>query len=321
MPRMILRRLTLCVVQMILLSLLVFILSEFMPGDALTGRINPNLTGAQLAEMREKMGLDRPWSVRYIRWLTGAVRGDFGVSYTHKTPVIKLAGEKFVNTILLGMSSLLVCFSVSIPLGAIAGRRQGKLPDKIISGGSYAFMSTPQAVFGVLVIFLFSYILPWFPSGGSINSAAASQGLLVQAASRIHHIVLPALTSAMFSIPILVQLVRSEVVTNQNADSIMSLRARGISENRIFWVHVLRNSMIPVASLSGGLIAAVLGGTVLVESVFSYPGIGKLFVDSVLSRDYPVANFLILLSGLIAVSGTLLSDILMNRLDPRIRMR
>lgn len=320
MPQLILRRLALCVVQMILLSLLVFVLSEFMPGDALTGKINPNLTGAQLLEMREKMGLNRPWSARYISWLAGAVRGEFGMSYTHKTAVAKLVGEKFINTLILGMSSLIVCFGVSIPMGAIAGRRHGQFADNIISGGSYALMSMPQAVFGVLVIFMFSYMLPWFPSGGSINPAAASQNFLAQAASRAHHIVLPALTSAMFSIPVLIQLVRSEVITNQNADSIMSLRARGISENRIFWVHILRNSMIPVASLSGGLMAAVLGGTVLVESIFSYPGIGKLFVDSVLGRDYPVANFLILLSGLIAVSGTLLSDILLNRLDPRIRM-
>lgn len=319
MPRMILHRLAICVVQIFALSLLVFFLSELMPGDALTGMIDPSITGERLVEMRHKLGLDKPWGTRYIDWLTGALRGDFGISYTHKIPVTRLVGEKFGNTLLLGVFSLFICFAVSVPLGVIAGRRQSRWPDRVISAGSYALMSTPQAVFGVSAIFLFAYTLGWFPVGGSVSSGA--DGVFIQATSRLRHTTLPALTSAMFSIPVLLQLVRAEVVANQNAEYISALRARGISETRIFWVHILRNSLIPVASLTGTFLAAVLSGTVLVESIFSYPGIGRLFVDSVLKRDYPTANFLILLSALMAVIGTLLSDILMNRLDPRVKMR
>lgn len=319
MPHMILRRLALCVIQIFALSLLVFFLSSLMPGDALTGMIDPNMTGERLVEMRQKLGLDKPWGVRYLDWISGALRGDFGMSYTHKMPVTQLVGEKFGNTLLLGMLSFFICFAVSIPLGVIAGRRQGRFPDRIISAGSYALMSTPQAVFGVLAIFLFAYMLGWFPASGSVS--AGTHGLFMTAASRLHHAALPALTSAVFSIPVLLQLVRAEVAENQNAEYISALRTRGLSDNRIFWVHILRNSLIPVASLTGTLFAAVLSGTVLVESIFSYPGIGRLFVDSVLKRDYPTANFLILLSALLAVIGTLLSDILMNRLDPRVKMQ
>lgn len=318
MCHMILRRLALCVVQIFVLSLLVFFLSALMPGDALTGTIDPNMTGERLTEMRQKLGLDKPWGARYLDWLASALRGDFGMSYTHKIPVTRLVGEKIGNTVLLGVFSLFICFAVSIPLGVIAGRNQGLLPDRVISVGSYVLMSTPQAVFGVLSIFLLAYTFAWFPAGGSVSPGA--HGFFMTAVSKLHHAALPALTSAAFSIPVLLQLVRAEVAANQNAEYIAILRSRGLSENRIFWVHVLRNSLIPVASLTGALLSAVLSGTVLVEGIFSYPGIGRLFVDSVLKRDYPTANFLILLSALLAVIGTLLSDILMNRLDPRVKM-
>lgn len=320
MPEMMLRRLALCVGQVFLLSLLVFIMTEFMPGDALTGRISPNVTGAQLTEMREKLGLNQPWNVRYVQWLNGLMHGDFGVSYTHKIPVAQLVGEKFTNTLRLGLFSLLLCFGISIPLGVAAGKRHGQWPDKTISAGSYALMSIPQAVFGILAIFLFSYTLQWFPAGGSFSTDAASTGRLAQAVNRLRHSTLPALTSALLNIPILIQLVRSEVITQKKAEYISALHSRGLTDKRIFWVHILRNSLIPASSLSGSLAAAVLSGTVLVESLFSYPGIGKLFVDSVLKRDYPVAGFLILLSSLFAVAGTLLSDLAMHRLDPRIKM-
>lgn len=321
MPRMIFNRIALSAVQLLMLSLLVFMLSEFIPGDALTGQASPYMTGDRLSEMREQMGLDEPWPQRYAQWMGNVLRGDFGVSYSHKLPVTRLVKEKLLNTVLLGLVSFVLCFAIAIPLGAAAGRRPGAWPDKIISAGSYVFLSTPQAVFGVLAIFLFAYTLKWFPAGGSISADAAAASWPAQAASRLHHIVLPALTSAMVSVPVLVQLLRSEVETNQKAGYVSALRTRGISENSIFYRHVLRNSMLPVASLAGALIAALLSGAVLVESLFSYPGMGKLFVDSVLSRDYPVAVFLILIFAAFAILGTLLSDILLHSLDPRVKMR
>ncbi len=321
MTRLILRRLAWCAIQLLLLSFLVFVLSEFMPGDALTGRISPNITGAQMAEMRQKMGLDQPWNVRYADWLKGIAHGDFGVSYSHKLPVTRLAGEKFVNTLFLGCVTLVFCYGLAIPLGAIAGRWDARWPDKLVSTGSYVMMSTPQAVFGVLSIFVFAYTLKWFPAGGSIAADVVGKGWAAEALSRLYHAIMPAFTAAILTLPMLIQLLRAEVINNKSGEFVTALRGRGLTERRIFTAHILRNSALPVAAVSGSLVAMVFSGTVLVESVFSYPGMGKLFLDSVLKRDYPVANFLIIVFAAIAVAGTLLSDLLMHRLDPRVKMR
>ncbi|MDR1706179.1 MAG: ABC transporter permease [Clostridiales bacterium] len=308
MRRIILGCAAVCAVQLILISLLVFILSELMPGDALTGRISPSITGERLREMRGQMGFDRPWGARYASWLSGIFKGDFGVSFSHKLPVAQLVGEKFGNTLLLGAFSFLICYALSVSFGVIAGRYRGSWPDRAVSSGSYALMSIPQAVLGILAIFIFGYTLKWLPPGGSVDSGVLGPLALIM--SRLRHLILPALT----------QLVRGEVAAGQEAEYILSLRSRGVAPSRVFWAHILRNSLIPAMSLSGSYLAALLGGTALVETIFSYPGIGKLFVDSVLKRDYPTANFILLLTAFMAAAGTLLSDIIMNRLDPRIKM-
>jgi peptide/nickel transport system permease protein len=320
MLKLLLRRLGISAAQLVALTLCVFALSSFMPGDALTGRIAPNITGERLAELRALMGMDAPWAQRYARWVLGALRGDFGISYTHQVAVTALARDKAVNTLFLGLCSLILCYLMAVPLGAMAGRHAGRLPDRAVSAFAYALMSAPQMAIGLILLFLFSYAIHWFPIGGSAG-VAVTGGFFAHAADRLWRVVLPALSSALFNVPPLVLLLRTEIIATERSAFIEALNARGIGQRRLFYRHTLRNSLIPLASTAGELIAALLSGVVLVEMVFSYPGMGKLFVDSVLKRDYPTVNFLILVFGVLAILGALASDLLLNRLDPRIKVR
>lgn len=320
MGRMVLRRLLILLAMLFALSLVMFFLASLMPGDALTGQINPNASAREMQKLREAQGFYDPWYQRYGRWALAALQGDFGQSYTYRMPVARLLSEKAGNTLGLVLLTAVFCFGIGVPLGLLAGRRAGKAADRIITAASYAAMALPLVALGILCILLFAYWVPLFPPGGSISAAAARAGGLAAFFSRLHHMALPALVGAALYMPPVVQILRGDVARLKNAPFVVAARSRGLSEKQLYRRHVLRSALVPTAGMAGSVVAQTLTGLVFVETLFAYPGLGSLFVESVLQRDFTVANVLILLFAALAALGFLLGDILLMRLDPRLRI-
>lgn len=316
----IVRRILILIPQVFLISLLVFILANFMPGDALTGKIDPNVSPVRLEELRRQWGYYDPWYVKYGRWLGNALRGDLGESTAYKIPVTTLIGERAINTFWLSLVTTILMYLLGIVLGILSGRYNEKLPDKIIVFYTFIALAMPSIVFGLINIFIFAFKLKWFPMGGSVDVKYIA-GTLPYYLDRIYHMILPALTGALLYTVGIIQYLRSEIIDYKNSDFVVTARSKGVPEKKVYSRHIFRNALLPVASSMGYDIAFLLSGSIFIENVFSYPGMGKLFLESIQRRDYAVVNALIILFAVLTVLGTLLSDIIMSLVDPRIRIK
>lgn len=316
----IIRRILILIPQVFLISLLVFLLANFMPGDALTGKIDPNVTPARLEELRQQWGFYDPWYIKYFNWIKNIFHGDLGESTAYKLPVTQLIGQRAANTFWLSLIITILNYIIGITLGIISGRYNEKLPDKIIVFYTFFALAMPSVVFGLINIFIFSFKLKWFPIGGSVNVKYFA-GTFPYYWDKIYHMILPALTGALLYTVTIIQYLRSEIIDFKNSDFVVTARSKGVPENKVYSRHIFRNALLPVASFMGYDIAALLGGSIFIENVFSYPGMGKLFLESIQRRDYAVVNALIILFAILTVLGTLLSDIIMSIVDPRIRIK
>ncbi|MFD2637351.1 oligopeptide ABC transporter permease [Piscibacillus salipiscarius] len=316
----IVRRLLITTPQIILLSVIVFLLAKMMPGDALTGLIDPNIKPERIAEMREKLGLNNPWYVQYKDWIVGAVQGDFGQSFKYKMPVSDLIWQRVVNTFWLSLVSTIMIYAIGLPLGIVSGRYNDKLIDQLITGYTYIGFATPIFIFGLVALWVFGFMLGWFPTGGSVEPGL-EPGTLQYILSKLHHLLLPSLSIALIGTVGTVQYLRSEIIDTKQKDFILTARAKGASESRVYNRHIFRNSILPIAAFFGYEIVNLINGTVFIERIFSYPGMGNLFIESIQLRDFSVVTALVLLSGILAILGALLSDIILSIVDPRIRIK
>jgi len=316
----ILRRILILIPQVFLLSLLVFLLANFMPGDALTGKIDPNVSPARLEELRQQWGFYDSWHVKYSKWALNAIQGDLGESTAYKIPVTKLIGQRASNTFWLALVTTILTYIIGIVLGIISGRYNERFADKVIVFYTFLALAMPSVVFGLINIFIFGFKLKWFPIGGSVDVKFIA-GTLPYFGDKIYHMVLPALTGALLYTVGTIQFLRSEIIDYKNSDFVVTARSKGVPEKTVYSRHIFRNALLPVASSMGYSIAFLLGGSIFIENVFSYPGMGKLFLESIQRRDYAVVNALIILFAVLTVLGTLLSDIIMSIVDPRIRIK
>lgn len=315
----ILRRVLIMIPQLILLSVLVFMLSKMMPGDPLTGNFSQGQSAAQMAALRQQYGLNDPWYIQYFKWVGNMFHGDLGQSFVYKRSVTGLIGERAVNTFWLALMSTVILYVIAIPAGVIAGRYEGTKRDSAISVGSFILMAVPPFVFYLLGLIFFGFFLQWFPTGGSVSSTY-NPGTLGYVWDRIYHMILPALVAGIITTPSTIQYLRTGVIDNTRQDFVRTARSKGVPDRVIFNKHILRNSLLPIAAFMGNQITMLLGGSVILETVFSYPGMGQLFVSSMTSCDYPVVISLVLLFGFLTLLGNLLSDIIMSIVDPRIRI-
>ncbi len=316
----ILRRLLILIPQILLLSLLIFLLANFMPGDALTGRIDPNTTPRRLEELRQLWGFYDPWYVKYMRWLGNALQGDLGVSTAYGLPVMVLIGQRASNTFWLALLTLILTYIIGITFGMISGRYHDKWPDKTIVLYTFVSLAIPSVVLGLINIFIFSFRLKWFPMGGTVNVKYIA-GTMAYYWDKLYHMILPAITGALLYNFVTVQFLRSEIIDFKNSDFVVTARSKGVPERKVYSRHIFRNALLPVAAFMGYDIAGLLGGSIFIENVFSYPGMGRLFLECIMRRDYAVVNALIILFAILTVLGTLLSDIIMSYVDPRIRIK
>lgn len=316
-----LRRILIMIPQLFVLSVLIFLLAKAMPGDALTGAMqaNPNVSPQVLAEQREKLGLNDPAWQQYARWVGHLFQGDLGKSYVHKISVVDLIGSRLANTFYLGVAILVLTYLISIPLGILSGRYQNSLLDKTITGYTYLSFATPIFIFALLMIFVFGFQLGWFPTSGSVQ-VGIEPGTWNYFVSKMYHMILPAFAGALVSTTATIQYLRNEVIDTRLKDFVKTARSKGVPESKVYSRHIFRNSLLPIAAFLGYDLTGVLAGNIFIESIFGYPGLGQLFLQSINQRDFSVVSALVMISGLLALVGTLLSDIILSWVDPRIRI-
>lgn len=315
----VLRRILAMIPQLFILSIIIFLLAKSMPGDPFTGLITPQTDPAVLEELRRKAGLYDPIHVQYIRWIKNAFQGDFGLSYAYKIPVKTLIGQRATNTFVLSLLSTVLTYCIAIPLGVLAGRYQNSKLDKMVILYNYISYAIPTFVLSLMMLWLFGYTLNWFPKTGSVT-IGLNPGTFKYYFDKLYHLILPSTTYALLATVGIIQYLRNEVIDAKSLDYVKTARSKGVPEKKVYSKHIFRNSLLPIAAFFGYTITGVLSGSVFIELIFSYPGMGNLFISSISTRDYSVVTTLILLFGFLTLLGSLLSDIIMSIVDPRIRI-
>ena len=315
----IVRRILIMIPQLFILSVLVFLIGKMMPGDPFTGLLgNPNVKASRIEELRELAGLNDPWPVQYKNWMGRILlHGDFGVSYTYQIPVtdkIKLPAQ---NTMWLSLLTVVLTYALAVPLGIYAGRYNGSKFDKAVLVYNFITYAIPTFILSLLSLLLFGYKFRIFPTSGFVGlEAIGNTGKYI--VSRIYHMLLPAMTAAVLRTTGIVQYLRNEVIDAKSQDYVKTARSKGVPIDKVYTHHIFRNSLLPIAAFFGFTITGLLAGSIFVETIFMYQGMGMLFIESIMARDYSVINALTLLYVALALFGSLLSEIIMIIVDPRI---
>lgn len=315
----VLRRVLLMIPQLFILSLLIFIMAKQMPGDALTGSIGGNVKPEVLEQIRRESGWYDPWYEQYWRWITKALRGDFGKSFQYKQPVTRVIGARAANTFLLALFATVLSYIIALPLGIKAGRNPGSKFDKGVILYNFISYAMPSFVLYLFTLLLFGYVLKWLPTMGSVDPHIA-KGTFAYFLNRLKHLIMPAGCIAILSTTGTIQYLRNEIIDAKTQDYVKTARSKGVPMKKVYSHHIFRNSLLPIAAFFGFQITGLLGGSMIAERIFNYPGMGNLFIDAILLRDYSVVNALVMLYGFLNLLGSLLSDIIMSIVDPRIRI-
>lgn len=313
------RRFLIMIPQIILLSIIVFALAHFMPGDAFTGMIDPNVEAAQVEALREAAGLNDPLIQQYFRWVGNVFQGDFGRSFSQKVPVTTLIGARAANSIRLGLVSTFFTYLIALPFGVFAGRYNNSWFDRIVMVYNYVSFAIPTFVLALIMIFIFGYRLAWFPTRGTVDVTMAA-GTLEYYWDMFYRLLLPGFVGGVLGTASTTQTLRNEVIDAKTQDYVRTARSKGVPEGKIYSRHIFRNAFLPIASSIGFIFSRLLNGSVFIERIFSYNGMGDLFITSIGSRDSSVIITLVLLYGVIAIFGSLVSDIALSIADPRIRI-
>lgn len=309
------RRLFQAAVTAYIVITLVFFLVHFLPGDpALTilGGLSGQPTEEQVMQVRERLGLDLPILQQYVRYLGNLANGDLGVSFVSGRPVITDIMLRVPRTLQIVVPALLLAITIGIPLGIVAATRRGRIADLLVSVGSVTAFSLPAFVSGLLLVAVFSIYLQWFPSGGYVNPADDPAGF-------VSRIVLPSITLAVAPIGLTMRMMRSSMLEQLGLDYVTTARSKGLAEQTVIYRHVLQNSLIPVVTLLGLQAGFMFAGSVIVENIFNWPGVSNLLLESVLDRDYPVIQGVVLIVSLIFILINLATDLIYGFIDPKIR--
>lgn len=284
---------------------LIFLLIRLAPGDPALVMLGPTATADQLAALRSRLGLDEPLISQYLIFLRDLVHFEFGTSIRMGKPAMTVVLERLPATLELTAWATLISVVLGVPLGTLAGRQPGGWMDKLISGAALVGKSLPGFWLGVILILVFSRQLRWLPSFGSDTAA---------------HMVLPVIAVTLPFLAIVIRLTRSTVVDTLREPFVRTAYAKGLTETQVLAAHVVRNSMLPVVTITGLQLTTLVGGAVITETVFSWPGIGSLLVDSVAARDYSVVQAISVVVAILVVVINAIMDLLYARLDPRIRL-
>lgn len=296
-----------------------FLIISLAPGDYLTTMSqNPQITAETIAGLRSKFGLDKPWYIQYAKWLWNAAHLDFGYSFANQVPVFSLIKVRMLNTLILALTSALLAWGLSIPLGIVSAVRQNTWVDRSSSFISFLGLSIPE-VFFALIMVLFAAKTGWFPVGGmkSIDFEYMSYG--GQILDLLYHLILPAIVLGSISMAGRMRQMRANLLDTLLQDYVQTARAKGLSERVVIYKHALRNAVNPLITLFGFTLANLLSGAFLVEVVMSWPGLGRLTLDALFTRDLYLVMGSLLMASIMLILGNLIADILLALSDPRIR--
>jgi peptide/nickel transport system permease protein len=300
-----LRRLLMTALLLFLVALTVFLLGH-LTGDPVRLMVSEDATAQEIAAFRRELGLDRPLAVQFADFLAHAVRGDLGRSLRYRQPSLTLVLERMPATIELGTAAMLIALAVAVPAGLLAAPRPGSLVDALLSTAAAVGQALPPFWIGIMLIILFAVHLGWLPAAGRGDPGS---------------LVLPAVTLGLWPMARMARMLRSSLVDALQEDFVRSARAKGLSERAVLLRHVLRNASIPTVTMAGLTYGSVLGGTVITESVFAWPGVGRLALEAVYNRDFPLVQATVLVVAWIFVVINLALDFVYAWLDPRIRLR
>ena len=306
------RRLLFSIVVIAGVVTIVFSLLHAIPGDPTSAILGTEATPAARAALRHQLGLDRPLLSQYGIWWWNVSHGDLGRSVMVQQPVTTLIVQRLPTTIPLALLSIVTAVLIAIPAGLLSAIRRNTWVDAVLSIVAFSGLSIPSFWLGVLLILAFSLYLRWFPPGGYVS-------IVNHPLDGLHHLILPAIALGTTFAAALTRMIRSSVLEVMNADYVRTARAKGQREYRVLVFHALRNALIPAVTIMGIQFGSLLGGTLIIEQVFSLPGLGRLTVQAVLDRDFPLVQGCVIVIAIIFVFANLVTDLLYIYLDPRIK--
>jgi peptide/nickel transport system permease protein len=331
MTRYIARRLLLVIPNLFIISVVVFLFIHMIPGDPATTLAGQNATPERLEELRTRLGLDQPLHIQYAKWLTQALQGDFGRSIRSRKPVLDEITDRLPATVELAVTGLALAVAAGIPLGILAATRHNSIFDRVSMVLTVGGRSMPVYWLGLLLIYFFSYVFEVLPFSGRIDfgvdlgpgtgfylldSILQTNGAAFR--NVLAHLTLPAATLAVVQIALVGRLTRSSMLEVLSQDYVRTARSKGLAERVVVYRHALRNAAIPLVTVVGLQLGSLLGGSILTESVFAWPGVGRMTVEAVFGRDYPLIQGCVLIFALGFVLTNVVVDLLYGMLDPRI---
>jgi peptide/nickel transport system permease protein len=319
----IIRRLLQAIVVMLAVAFIAFMLFQYV-GDPVTSLLGQDATQQQREELRRDLGLDQPFPVQFAKFVGNAVRGEFGLSLRQGRKVSTLIAERFPATLELALAAAVIALVVGVPLGVYAALRRGTFGSQLVMTLSLLGVSLPTFLIGILLILFFAVMLKWLPSFGRgetvalFGTGAWTTGLLTVDGWR--HLVLPAITLSVFQLALILRLVRAEMLEVLRTDYVKFARARGLTDRAVYFGHALKNTLVPVITITGLQLGALIAFAIITETVFQWPGMGFLFIQAVQFADVPVMAAYLCLIALIFVLVNLVVDLLYFAVDPRLRI-
>ena len=308
----ILRRIALMVPVLIIVAIIIFSLIHITPGDPAAVMAGEEATPRQVEEMRERLGLNEPVHIQFIEWTVDALQLDFGDSIFLRQSVTSAMLERVQPTLLLTLYSLTLAILIAVPSGVVAAVRRNSLVDRMLMVLAIGGAAIPNFFFGIVLILVFAVLFGWLPSGGYVD-------IDEDPVQHFRRMLLPSVSLGFAAAGLLARMVRSTMLDVLNEDYVRTAYAKGLTQRRVVVLHALRNAMIPAMTVLGISLAGLLGGAVVIETVFSLPGMGRLVVQSIQRRDYPVIQGVVLVTAVIQLVVMLLIDVLYVYVDPRVR--
>jgi peptide/nickel transport system permease protein len=307
------KRLALAVPTLLIVALVVFVVMRLIPGDPAALMLGDAADPQSLAELRRQLGLDQPLPMQFVDWLRQLLAGDWGRSLGNDQPVLPTLLERFAFTVQLVLPAFVIAIAIAVPAGLAAARRHGSAFDALAVALAVLSLSVPGFWVALLLILLFGVELGWLPTIGYVSTTD-------DWASAVRYLVLPVAALVIVECGQLLRMMRASSLEVQGLDFVMHARAKGLPESRVAWRHVLPNALAPTLTLGGMLLGSLLGGAAVIETVFALPGLGRLLVDAVFQRDYPLVQGVLLFVAGVQITVNLAVDLLHPLLDPRVRL-
>lgn len=317
MQRFIIRRLVYAIPTLIGISIITFLIAHLSPGDPIRLYTfgDPNVTPEDIERLREELGLNKPLPLQYVDWVTRVAQGNFGESIIYHQSATKLIAARIPNTLQLAIVALLLALTIGVPLGVMAALNRGKTIDQVVRVFATLFFAVPAFWFGLMLIIVLSVHLRWLPSQGMLTIGKDQWDIL----DRVKHMIMPAFVLALGGIANYSRLMRTETLEVISQDYIRTARAKGLHEVTVVAVHAVRNALIPMVTALGGILAGLIGGALIIEQVFTWPGVGQFTFQAIIAKDYPVVMAGVMISSVLLVASYLIRDLVYALVDPRVK--